>query len=65
MPALSEGAPLKVDFNGSRLMLHNLKKTWRKKTASKMKYVQCKPNTAKNIIDIASLITSCWDMKSS
>ena len=30
-----------------------------------MKYAQHKPNVAKNIIDIASLITSCWDMKSS
>ena len=29
-----------------------------------MKYARCKPDGAKNIIDIASLITSCWDMKS-
>ena len=56
--------PLEVDFNGWRPMLHSVKKT-RKKTASKMKYAQHKPNVAKNIIDIASLITSCWDMKSS
>ena len=56
--------PLEVEFNGSRLPLHSVKKTT-KKTASKMKYAQRKPNVAKNIIDIASLITSCWDMKSS
>ena len=31
----------------------------RKKTASNMQYAQRKPTVAKNIIDIASLITSC------
>ena len=46
-------------------MLDSVKKTRKKTvTASKMKYAQCEPNVAKNIIDIASLITSCWDMKS-
>ena len=53
-----------ANFDGSRLLLHSLKRT-RKKTASEDDVRAVKLNTAKNIIDISSLITSCWDMKSS